>query len=290
MESRILTIRTDAHLIAEKTGGKRKETIWRLLGLIKTGEIRVHENLEELSTGLVDYIAEISEASILKHGAFCIVLPGGSLISLMGLLDRSPNGLFNRKLIESLYNKIVDWDKWYVFWAEERAVGKSLDDSHYKLARDHLLRLSVDKAATEYEFAIRQMVKKRTVIPSENSECPKFDLILLGMGSDGQVASLFPNYLALKVKDDWVTYRTNSPKPPPERITFTLPVINSAATVAIVATGASKANAIHFAIDDLPLQDSSLSLPPRLVQPSNGNLVWFMDKPAGSKLDGFKYF
>ncbi|KAF2548136.1 hypothetical protein F2Q70_00019864 [Brassica cretica] len=180
------------------------------------GEIRVHENTEELSTGVVDYIAEISEASILKHGAFCIVLSGGSLISLMG------------KLIESLYNKIVDWDKWYVFWAEERA------------------------------------------------------------GRDGQIASLFPNHPALEVKDDWVTYLINSPQPPPERITFTLPVVNSAANVAIVATGASKANAIHLAIDDLPLQDSSLSLPARLVQPSNRNLVWFMDKPAGSKLDGFK--
>ena len=109
-------------------------------------------------------------------------------------------------------------------------------------------RVSVDKAATEYEFAIRQMVKKRTVTPSENSECPKFDLFLLGMGSDGQVASLFPNHSALEVKDDWVTHPTNSPKPPPERITFTLLVINSAANVAILATGASKANAIHFEI------------------------------------------
>ncbi|KAF8068513.1 hypothetical protein N665_1146s0007 [Sinapis alba] len=256
------------------------------------GEIRVHENLEELSIGLVDYIAEISEASILEHGAFCIVLSGGSLISLMG------------KLIEPPYNKIVDWAKWYVFWAEERAVGKSHDDSNYKLAKDNLLskvnvfprhicsindRVSVDKAATEYELTIRQMVRTRTVTPSESSDCPKFDLILLGMGSDGQVASLFPNHPALEVKDDWVTYLTNSPKPPPERITFTLPVINSAANVVIVATGASKANAIHLAIDDLPLQDSSLSLPARLVQPSNGNLVWFMDKPAGSKLDGFKF-
>ncbi|KAH0877377.1 LOW QUALITY PROTEIN: hypothetical protein HID58_064771 [Brassica napus] len=198
------------------------------------GEIRVHENTEELSTGVVDIIAEISEASILKH----------------------------------------DWDKWYVFWAEERGV-KSLDDSNYKLARDHLLsRQSCNRA----EFSIRRMVKKRTVTPSENSECPK----------DGQIASLFPNHPALEVKDDWVTYLTNSPKPPPERITFTLPVINSAANVAIVATGASKSNAIHLAIDDLPLQDSSLSLPARLVQPSNRNLVWFMDKPAGSKLEGFK--
>lgn len=157
-------------------------------------------------------------------------------------------------------------------------------------------RISVRQSCNKVWFTIRQMVRKRTVTPSENSDCPRFDLILLGMGSDGQVASLFPNHRALEVKDDWVTYLTNSPKPPPERITFTLPVINSvtlpvinsAANVAIVATGASKANAIHLAIDDLPLQDGSLSLPARLVQPSNGNLVWFMDKPAGSKLDGFK--
>ncbi|KAG2268190.1 hypothetical protein Bca52824_062745 [Brassica carinata] len=141
------------------------------------------------------------------------------------------------KLIESLYNKIIDWDKWYVFGRKS----VNVFPRHIYSIND---RVSVDKAATEYEFSIRQMVKKRTVTPSENSECPK--------------------------------------------ITFTLPVVNSAANVAIVATGASKANAIHLAIDDLPLQDSSLSLPARLVQPSNRNLVWFMDKPAGSKLDGFK--
>uniref|UniRef100_M4FHZ2 Glucosamine/galactosamine-6-phosphate isomerase domain-containing protein n=1 Tax=Brassica campestris TaxID=3711 RepID=M4FHZ2_BRACM len=194
------------------------------------GEIRVHENLEELSTGLVDYIAEISEASILKHGAFCIVLSGDSLISLVG------------KLIESLYNKIVDWDKWYVFWAEERAV--NVFPRHIYSIND---RLSVDKAATED-----------------------------GLG--WEVASLFPNHPELEVKEDWVTYLTNSPKPPPERLTFTLPVINSAANVAIVATGASKSQCYPLC----------KSLPARLVQPSNENLVWFLDKPAGYKLDGFK--
>ncbi|KAL0723387.1 hypothetical protein Bca4012_037986 [Brassica carinata] len=73
------------------------------------------------------YIAEISETSILEHGAFCIVLSGGSLISLMG------------KLIEPPYNKIVDWAKWYVFWAEERAEGKTHDNRNYKLAKDNLL-------------------------------------------------------------------------------------------------------------------------------------------------------
>ncbi|CAE5957393.1 unnamed protein product [Arabidopsis arenosa] len=256
------------------------------------GEIRVHENLEELSIDLVDYIAEISEASIKEHGAFCIVLSGGSLISFMG------------KLIEPPYDKIVDWAKWYVFWADERVVAKSHDDSNYKLAKDNLLSkvnvfprhicsindtVSVEEAATEYEFAIRQMVRTRTVAASDNSDSPRFDLILLGMGSDGHVASLFPNHPALEMKDDWVTFLTDSPKPPPERITFTLPVINSAANVVVVATGESKANAMHLAIDDLPLPESSLSLPARLVHPSKGNLIWFVDKPAGSKLERFKF-
>lgn len=150
--------------------------------------------------------------------------------------------------------------------------------------------VSVEEAATEYEFAIRQMVRTRTVAASDNSDSPRFDLILLGMGPDGHVASLFPNHPALEVKDDWVTFLTDSPKPPPERITFTLPVINSAANVVVVATGESKANAMHLAIDDIPLPESSLSLPARLVHPSNGNLIWFMDKPAGSKLERFKIF
>ncbi|CAN8312160.1 unnamed protein product [Cochlearia groenlandica] len=255
------------------------------------GEIRVHENVEELSIDLVDYIAEISEASIKEHGSFCIALSGGSLIT------------FISKLAEPPYNKIVDWAKWYVFWVDERMVSKSHDDSNYKLAKDNLLSkvnvfprhicsindtVSVEEAAAEYEFAIRQMVRSRTVTASENSDCPKFDLILLGIGSDGHVASLFPNHPALEAKDDWVTFLTNSPKPPPERITFTLPVINSAANVAVVAIGESKANAIHLAIDDLSLPDSSLSLPARLVYPSDDNLIWFMDKPAASKLDRLK--
>ncbi|CAN0896385.1 Probable 6-phosphogluconolactonase 2 [Linum grandiflorum] len=135
--------------------------------------------------------------------------------------------------------------------------------------------VSAEEAADDYEFAIRQLVK--------TSDCPKFDLILLGMGPDGHVASLFPNHPALGEKDEWVTFITDSPKPPPERITFTLPVINSASNVAIVATGESKADALHLAIEG-----SDGSLPAGMVQPMKGNLVWFLDKPAASKLEGSK--
>ncbi|CAN1823728.1 Probable 6-phosphogluconolactonase 1 [Linum perenne] len=220
------------------------------------GELRVHESLDELSTDLADYIADLSEASVKERGDFAIALSGGSL----------------------------NWSKWYIFWVDERVVSKSHADSNYKLAKDGLLS---KEAADDYEFAIRQLVKTRTINVSDISDCPKFDLILLGMGPDGHVASLFPNHPALNEKEEWVTFITDSPKPPPERITFTLPVINSASNVAIVATGESKADALHLAISNAAGPDGSL-LPARMVQPMKGKLVWFLDKPAASKLEGAK--
>ncbi|XP_058080198.1 probable 6-phosphogluconolactonase 2 isoform X2 [Magnolia sinica] len=201
-----------------------------------------------------------------------------------------------RKLCEAPYNRTVDWAKWHIFWVDERVVAKNHTDSNYKLAKDGLLskvpvvpghvysindNVSAEEAASEYEFVLRQLVRSRTVSVSESSDCPKFDLILLGMGPDGHVASLFPHHAALSEKDEWVTFITDSPKPPPERITFTLPVINSASNVAVVVTGSSKAEAIHLAIDDVA---SDCALPARMVRPANGKLVWFLDRSAASKL------
>lgn len=145
---------------------------------------------------------------------------------------------------------------------------------------------TVEDAATDYEFVIRQLVKARTIGVSESNDCPKFDLILLDMGSDGHVASLFPNHPALELKDDWVTYITDSPQTPPERITFTLPVINSASNIAILATGEDKAKAVQLALSDsTESPDTPSSLPARMVQPTDGKLVWFLDKAAASSLE-----
>ncbi|GFY98421.1 6-phosphogluconolactonase 1 [Actinidia rufa] len=80
--------------------------------------------------------------------------------------------------------------------------------------------VSAEQAAKDYEFVIRQLVKTRVISVSETSDCPKFDLVLLGMGPDGHVASLFPNHSVLNEKDEWVTFITDSPKPPPERNHF----------------------------------------------------------------------
>lgn len=147
--------------------------------------------------------------------------------------------------------------------------------------------VSAEQAAEDYEFVIRQLVKTRVISVSEINDCPKFDLILLGMGPDGHVASIFPNHSVSSEKEQWVTFITDSPKPPPERITFTLPVINSASNVAVVATGAGKAEAARLATEGAG--PGYLELPARMVRPVNGELVWFLDFAAASKIEGAKF-
>ncbi|CAN6199735.1 unnamed protein product [Urochloa humidicola] len=255
----------------------------------RNSEIRVFESSDEISTDLAEYISQISEISVKERGYFSIALSGGPLVSFLG------------KLCEALYNKTLDWSKWYIFWSDERAVAKNHAESNYKLTKEGFLakvpilnshvysindNATVEDAATDYEFIIRQLVKVRTIGVSESNDCPKFDLILLDMGSDGHVASLFPNHPALELKDDWVTYITDSPRPPPERITFTLPVINSASNIAIVATGDDKAKAVHLAVSDgTEGPDATTSLPARMVHPTDGKLVWFLDKAAAASLE-----
>uniref|UniRef100_A0A0E0KF28 Probable 6-phosphogluconolactonase n=1 Tax=Oryza punctata TaxID=4537 RepID=A0A0E0KF28_ORYPU len=262
----------------------------------RNSEIRMFESSDEMATDLAEYISQVSEISVKERGYFAIALSGGPLISLM------------RKLCEAPYNKTLDWSKWYIFWADERAVAKNHVDSYYKSTKEGFLskvpilnghvysindNVMVEDAATDYEFVIRQLVKIRTVGVSESNDCPKFDLILLSIGSDGHVASLFPNHPALELKDDWVTYITDSPVPPPERITFTFPVINSASNIAVVATGEDKAKAVDFAISDGAEGPDAPSIPARMVKPTDGKLVWFLDKASASfleaKNDGYEH-
>jgi 6-phosphogluconolactonase len=94
------------------------------------------------------------------------------------------------------------------------------------------------------------------------------------MGEDGHTASLFPGHPLLHEKSKWVAPIFNSPKPPPERITLTLPVLNKARQVVFIATGASKVEAL------LAIIKGNSQLPAELVQPTGGELHWFVDEAA----------
>ena len=173
-----------------------------------------------------------------------------------------------------------------LFWSDERCVPPDHRESNYLLAKEALLdrvpllernvhrmrgEAPPPEAAEEYQRVLRQAFDEPT---------PSIDLILLGLGSDGHTASLFPGTDALQeeqrlVVANWI--------PPLEahRLTFTLPLLNAAAEVAFLVTDESKAEVVQQVLQ--PAKGASAP-PAALVKPASGKLRWFLSKAAASRL------
>ncbi|MQM04086.1 hypothetical protein Taro_036879 [Colocasia esculenta] len=256
-------------------------------------ELLVFQSVNDLCVSLARYTADLSDKCVREKGAFSVVLSGGYLIDCL------------RKLVESPYAESVDWAKWHVFWVDERAVRKDHVVNNYKLAHDGFLSkvqvpaeqvygvndsLPAEAAAEEYEACLKQLVKAGVLKLSAATGFPIFDLMLLGMGPDGHIASLFPNHPLIKENTQWVTFIKDSPKPPPQRITFTFPVINSSANIAMVVAGPGEAAAVSRALGD-PHGSSNL-LPVQMISLEHGKITWFADKEARQRCkrsDGIGY-
>jgi 6-phosphogluconolactonase len=169
-------------------------------------------------------------AKALQEGSRTLVLAGGTTPA---------------RCYELLADMEVDWARVTVLFGDERCVPPDHPDSNYRMARETLLdkvapatvyrmpaELGPDEGAAEYESTIKALVP--------------LDVVVLGVGEDGHTASLFPGHPLLKAKGLVAGIR-NSPKPPPERVTLTLPAIQSARLVIILATGAGKAQAVAMA-------------------------------------------
>jgi 6-phosphogluconolactonase len=241
-------------------------------------------NAELGSRGLAQLVSDKAAAAIKEKGSFTIVLSGGSLLKALAYLVKQPG---------------QDFSKWHVAYADERNVPHTAEDSNHKGATDAFLAkagipenqiialkegLPVKQAATEYEGQLLRLPS--SVLPRNSEGFPVFDLVLLGIGPDGHVASLFPNREQTAAKEGWVLPVSDSPKPPSERITLTLPVLNSAANVAIVAFGAGKAEIVQRALE---VQSLPGALPAQLVRPSTGTLHWLLDCESASHLSLHKW-
>ncbi|KAH9619013.1 hypothetical protein KSS87_000440 [Heliosperma pusillum] len=246
-------------------------------------KVNIFNTKQELAISLADYTANLSEKFIKEKGIFTVVLSGGYLIDFLWKLKEAP------------YVESIDWSKWHVFWVDERVVPRDHPDSNYNLAFNGFLSkvpilignvyaindaLPTEGAAENYEARLKELVKNN-VIAKSSTGFPKFDLMLLGMGPDGHVASLFPGHPQKNEHEKWVTYIKDSPKPPPDRITFTFPVINSASYNAFVMSGSGEAEAVKKVLGPKP---SGEPLPGRLVS-AEVEVKWFLDKDAAALLE-----
>jgi len=148
---------------------------------------------------------------------------------------------------------VSDWSHVHLWISDERAVGPEDPDSNWKMVRESLVsaitipaenlhrplgEAGADVAATGYDAEIR------AVVPAGDGGLPRFDLIMAGMGPDGHTLSLFPGHAEVDLTDVLVASLHDSPKPPPDRITFTLPLVYAAPRVMLLVAGADKADAL----------------------------------------------
>lgn len=228
--------------------------------------ISVAENTaEKLLKKLVELLANQTEAHL--------VLTGGTVgIATLAAISANPN------------RDSVDFKRVHLWWGDERFVAADSPDRNALQAKNALLNnlnldeakvhefpasdagLGLDEAASEFAKHVAQVQ-------------PKFDVVLLGMGPDGHIASLFPGKSA-PTPGAWVIAEHDSPKPPPLRLSFTYEALNSADEVWFVVAGADKQDAVAVAMGDDPTE-----LPVGRVH-GKALTQWFIDATAASKSFG----
>lgn len=182
----------------------------------------------------------------------------------------------------------VDWPAVSLWWGDERCVPPDDERSNYGMAKTALLdrirgpgptvhRIEGEReepraAADAYEDELRDVFGEGV---------PQLDLILLGLGPDAHVASLFPGQITLEVRDRLVVAAEEPGRPPwVARVSMTLPVLNAGREVLFLVTGADKADAAHRAFAAAPDRDA----PGSLIAPESGRLTVILDEAAAARL------
>ncbi len=216
----------------------------------------------ELAETAARWTAEHVRAAVEQRGACYWALAGGE----------TPRGCYER-LAQPPYRDALPWRSVFVYWSDERQV--PLDDpaSNYAMAKAALL----DHVAIPPEQVFPLLGDPTAAlrrIPAAGRGWPRFDIIHLGLGEDGHTASLFPASSALREEQASVAPVHDAPKPPPERLTLTLPVINAARAVLVMVQGASKRDALARVLRRDP------ALPASHVAPADGELQFLVDRAA----------
>ena len=240
-------------------------------------EIRVFNDLENLSRAAANLFTKPAAESITKRDRFLVALNGGN----------TPMRLF--QLLGTDFHERVDWSKVHIFWGDERCVPPHDAGSSYGQARDVLLRrvpipdsnihcikgeLGPAEASKKYSLALKEFSS------SPPLDWPRFDLVYLGMGEDGHTASLFPGS-PVDVTEPVIPVTAHYQDRPANRVTLTPIVFNSARRIVFMVTGEKKAITLAEVLSD---RYNPEQYPAQRISPKDGELIWLVDEEAASKL------
>lgn len=240
---------------------------------------------DSLAQQLRKYVLDNQSTALSKHETFRVAVSGGSLPNTLAKALLAPG--------DGSSEDTAQFSKWEIFFADERVVPLDHPDSNYRLLKDELLDkipsnlgspkvITIDAKHVQDEDPneladLYTEELKRSFAAKDSVKIPVFDLILLGVGPDGHTCSLFPGHPQLREEDAWVVGVSDSPKPPPKRITLTLPVVTHAVSIAFVATGGGKKDILKKIFDE----EEGSSLPSGLVNAQGADKVsWFSDNAA----------
>lgn len=239
-------------------------------------EIRVLPDASEAAEAAARELVAAFSDSLADHGRFRVAFSGGS----------TPRLLFDR-LAGDAFRGLVDWSRARVFFVDERCVPPGDERSNYRLAKEHLL--DPLRVPPENVFRMRGEEEPRRAAQEyealldgefEPDGQPGFDYVLLGLGTDGHTASLFPGTEAL-AETSRRAVENYVPKLREWRLTLTLPVLNAGRRVVFLVTGEEKRDAVSAVLRaDRP----TASLPASLVRPDRGSLIWILDEAAAARL------
>jgi 6-phosphogluconolactonase len=215
-----------------------------------------------LADAAARWTADRISAAVNARGACYLALAGGE----------TPRGCYER-LARTPYRDTVPWTKVFLYWSDERRVPLDSPESNYAMAKAALIDHVSIPPAQIFPF-VEDATGAIDRVPRDGDGWPRFDIIHLGMGEDGHTASIFPGSPAADHPKSAVYLADDAPKPPPGRLTLTMPVLNAARAVLFMVQGGAKRQALARVLRRDP------ALPASLVQPVDGELHFIADKSA----------
>ncbi len=240
-----------------------------------TGTIEVVADAEAVCRRAAEEFVRAAEGAVGARGRFAVALSGGNTPRRLYALLADPKGP---------YRAAVAWDKTHMFFGDERCVPPDHPDSNYRMAHEAFLSQVPVPAAQVHRIPAEQAdgaeSYERLLRAFFGAGVPCFDLVLLGLGPEGHTASLFPGSPALAETARWVV-PVEVEQRIRKRVTLTPPVLNAAALVAFLVSGAEKAEALRGVLGDRRAPEE---WPAQIVQPTAGRLLWLLDVDAARLL------